>query len=75
MECPGQGASQVEKSPCSNWVTQKTRKWRMTEDSKNVDKIQQAIMKFKVCRHNKGKAVITHVLVLLLFSSVYVFFH
>lgn len=47
----------------------------MTEDSKKVDKIQQAIMKFKECRHNKEKAVITHVPVLLLFSSVYVFFH
>jgi hypothetical protein len=31
-------------------------------------------MKFKACRHNKEKAVFTHVLVLLLFSSVYIFF-
>jgi hypothetical protein len=43
----------------------------MSDDSKKVDKIQQAIIKFKACRHNKEKAVITHVLVLLLFSSVY----
>lgn len=46
----------------------------MTEDSKKVDKIQQAIMKFKACMHNKEKAVITHVLVQILFSSLYFFF-
>jgi len=46
----------------------------MTEDGKKGDKIQQAVMKFKACRHNKEKAVITHVLVHLLFSSVYIFF-
>jgi hypothetical protein len=46
----------------------------MTEDVKKGDKMQQVLMKFKACRHNDEKAVITHVLVLLLFSSMFVVF-
>ena len=45
----------------------------MIEAGKKSDKIQQAMMKLKACGHNEEKGVITHLLVLLLFASVFVF--